>query len=181
MIGKVVRPNESGQIKREEDTEYLDLMMRYTNRLSGTKHGEARHRVLRPYVMTYPETETYLQSTEHPHVKTEEDIVIRFRDRWAKQKFDRYRRTGEWPSGIEPEPTEEIEPEPTEEKGRDGETTDGGRPRRHRKVQSEEGAGEGGRPKESASRSRERDRKKTTGKKRYRQGDLFGESKKTEE
>mgnify|MGYP006267110765 CR=1 FL=1 len=173
MIGKVVRPNDSGQIKREEDTEYLDLMMRYTNRLSGTKHGEARHRVLRPYVMTYPETETYLQSTEHPHVKTEEDIVIRFRDRWAKQKFDRYRRTGEWPSGIEPEPTEE--------KGRDGDKTDGRRPRRHRGVQSEEGADEGDRTKEGESRSRERDRKKTTGKKRYRQGDLFGEREKPQE
>jgi hypothetical protein len=128
--------------------------------------------------MTYPETETYIQSTEHPHVKTEEDIVIRFRDRWAKQKFDRYRRTGEWPSGIEPEPTEEIEPEPTEKKGRDGEPTDVRRPRRHRRVQSDEGAGEGDPTKEGANPSRKRQRKKTAGKKRYRQGDLFREREK---
>jgi len=172
MIGKVVRPNESGKIKREEDTEYLDLMMRYTNRLSGTKHGEARHRVLRPYVMTHPETETYLESTEHPQVRTEEDIVIRFRDRWAKQKFDRYRRTGEWPSGIEPESTEQ--------KVRDGEKTDVRRPRTNRRVQRDEGPGEDGRTNEDGNRSRKRQGKDTSGKKRYRQGDLFGKNEKSQ-
>lgn len=101
MIGKVLRP-EAGVITRKEDRDYLDALFDYVNELSGSADGEPLSRVLRGYVMSYPETGMLLKSNEHPEVRTEEDIVIWFRGKAEKEAFDQYRNRGVWPEEVDP-------------------------------------------------------------------------------